>query len=185
MRLSHIAETGSAIAFADIGGFKDLVIELQNLLGELGVLDPPADAAFGPVSRWALSATIERLALGPTSVIDKRVAKALLSAKPGTLFPLKPKSDFAGDIVKYMVSKNYWVARHPDCLNIVYVEGANPDGTLNGNPPNHFNDARVVFRVLTDGTPEIVASWEATSEPGRFYTNSPLNPAGAARIALS
>src|SRR6218665_1614834 len=46
-----------------IGADKALARELQQRLADLGLLDPPVDGAFGPVSRWALVALAERLQL--------------------------------------------------------------------------------------------------------------------------
>jgi hypothetical protein len=84
-----------------------------------------------------------------------------------------------------MQKGGHWVGRHPDCLNIVYVEGMDDDGTPNVDAPNVFNDLRVVLRVNRAGTPEIEELWEATTEPGKHYTLiEKLDPRGAARIAF-
>lgn len=79
--------------------------------------------------------------------------------------------------------RNYWVARLPSCLNIVYVEGANEDGKPNGDEFNKFNDRRLVIGIV-DGKPTLHLNVLATTEPGRFYTEHPMNPLGAARIAF-
>ncbi|MCP9859212.1 hypothetical protein KBZ33_08785 [Cyanobium sp. Cruz-8D1] len=65
--------------------------------------------------------------------------------------------------------------------NIVYVEGMNLDGSLNDDPPNHFNDLRLVIEFV-EARPRIIGQWEATTEPGSHYTKNPMNPRGAARI---
>src|SRR5262249_9955618 len=109
-------------------------------------------------------------------------------------------------------------ARHPGELNIVYVEGLDPDGTANDNRPNRFNDLRCVIgfddsvsrpsafftresrdpaaQPVTPGSrlgasapagtrvPKLLGKWEATTEPGRYWTEHPMNPNGAARIAF-
>ena len=57
--------------------------------------------------------------------------------------------------------------------NIVYVEGMYPDGSVNQDLPNQFNDIRLVIEIL-NGKPKIVGGpWEATSEPGKKYTIRP------------
>jgi hypothetical protein len=38
--------------------------------------------------------------------------------------------------------------------------------------------------AIEDGKPKILFNVLATTEPGRFYTENPLNPEGAARIAF-
>lgn len=82
-----------------------------------------------------------------------------------------------------MQKKGYQIATGNDEYNIVYVEGMNGDGTLNSDLPNQFNDRRMVIEFV-DGKPKLVGNWEATTEPGYHYTNRPMNPKGAARIAF-
>ncbi|MEG4350219.1 hypothetical protein QUA74_10805 [Microcoleus sp. LAD1_D3] len=86
-------------------------------------------------------------------------------------------------IVRYMEAKKYSLARKQGEKNIIYVEGMNPNGTLNADTPNHFNDARLILG-FRDGLPTIEGAWEATTEPGYYYTDNPMNPNGAARIAF-
>ncbi|AUB37289.1 DNA-binding response regulator, OmpR family, containings REC and winged-helix [Nostoc flagelliforme CCNUN1] len=94
---------------------------------------------------------------------------------------LPQANDLASRILKYMESKNYEISVGAKMYNIIYVEGMNMDGTLNKNAPNEFNDRRMVIEVI-NGIPKIVDSWQATTEPGSYYTNNPMNPKGAARI---
>ncbi len=186
MQLIDIVNSGNSVAFVNLGAFKDLVVELQTILGRTGLLDPPADGKFGQVSKWALNEAVKALKQAPKSEIDAALARALLDADPASLLPIKPKADFAGKIASYMMSRNLWLNRHPACVNIVYVEGSELDGTANANVPNQFNDVRAILRVAPQtGVPEIVQAWEATTEPGRFYTEVKLeNPGGAARIGF-
>lgn len=80
-------------------------------------------------------------------------------------------------ILDYMVSQGY---RIREC-NIVYIEGVEPDTfQLNDDVINKWNDTRNI--ILRDGT--IPLSCRATTEPGTHYTNNPVNPSGAARIAF-
>jgi peptidoglycan hydrolase-like protein with peptidoglycan-binding domain len=66
-------------------------------------------------------------------------------------------------------------------MNIVYVEGMNPDGTPNADEANKWNDLRLLIR-FEGGEPKIVGKWAATTEPGRYWTENPMSPLGAARI---
>jgi len=131
--------------------------ELQQALIAAGLLDPPADGIIGPLTRWAAG------------------------ERPPA--PLTPRDDLAGRIVRAMQQRGHWIARHPDCLNIVYVEGLDPDGEPNDNAPNRFNDLRLLVRIV-DGVPGVAGVWEATTEPSRRWTQDPMNPQGAARIAF-
>ena len=86
-------------------------------------------------------------------------------------------------IIKYMEAQNYQIFRGKDELNIIYVEGMNTDGTLNSDEPNHFNDVRMIIDFDNE-VPAIIDRWQATTEPGYHYTDNPMNPDGAARIAF-
>lgn len=88
----------------------------------------------------------------------------------------------ADRIIKYMRLKGYKVFEH-DELNIVYVEGLGPDGFLNNDAPDEWNDSRWVIQVVNE-TNRVLGSWRATTEPGNYYTQRPMNPKGAARIAF-
>lgn len=68
-------------------------------------------------------------------------------------------------------------------LNIVYIEGANMDGTPNNDEPDKWNDVRYLVG-MQDGKWEILFSQTATTEPGRYYTVNPMDKRGAARIGF-
>ena len=68
-------------------------------------------------------------------------------------------------------------------LNIVYIEGANLDGTPNADRLDEWNDVRYLVG-MQGGKWEILFSQTATTEPGRFYTQNPMNKKGAARIGF-
>ncbi len=152
---------------------------IQSALIQCGYLDPPADGGFGPVSKWALSKFAERAGLDVGNTLSPELSTALQEAEP---LPLNPGDDLAGKLVKAMQHNNYWIARHPGCVNIAYVEGMDPDGAPNNNRNNIFNDLRVVFQVREDGVPVILDMWEATTEPSRRFTLRPMNPGGAFHI---
>lgn len=86
-------------------------------------------------------------------------------------------------IVAYMGQKGYVLYTAAGKRNIVYVEGMKPDGTLNDDRPNWFNDIRCVFE-FRNGKPEMLGIWVGTTEPGSKYTHKPMNPKGCARIAF-
>lgn len=78
----------------------------------------------------------------------------------------------------------YWISRHPKCVNIVCVEGMNPDGTQNDNKPNRLNDSRSLLSIDSAGTPILVGIWKGTTEPSKYWTEHPMDRRGAARIAF-
>ena len=78
-------------------------------------------------------------------------------------------------ILGYCKKKGYPIAN----FNIIYIEGMNINGQLNGDEPNQFNDVRAVFN-----REKCLDCWQATCEPGAWYTDYPMNPDGAFRIAF-
>ncbi len=78
-------------------------------------------------------------------------------------------------ILDYCKKKNYPIVN----FNIIYIEGLNINGQLNGDEPNQFNDVRAIFN-----RERCLDCWQATCEPGSWYTDYPMNPDGAFRIAF-
>lgn len=86
-------------------------------------------------------------------------------------------------IIDLMKLLNYQVDEGIDKYNIVYVEGIDEFGNENSDAIDLWNDRRLLIQVV-DGKPLIVGNWAATTEPGRHYTNRPMNSKGAARVAF-
>jgi hypothetical protein len=185
MNLEQLSERAPPLLISAIGGDPAFAGQLQALLEDVGLLDPPVDRQFGPVSQWALDALLRELGLAGAKVIDARVARAVLGAPNLKLFPVRRRKSLASRLVRALLAKRYWVQRHPECVNIVYIEGMDLDGATNDDAPNEFNDARFALRITPSGLPDIVDAWDATTEPGTYYTViKPLDPNGAARIAF-
>ncbi len=168
-----------------------LATHLQEILIWLGFLDPPADGNFGPIATQALLEFQEIMIQQIPEVSQEKgflgyiTAKLLIETSPEELPqpPLILSEDLASRIIKYMQYKDYQIATEAQKYNIIYVEGMDKQGKLNDNQPNLFNDIRLVIECQ-DGKPEIIGYWEATTEPGYFYTYNPSNEQGAARIAF-
>lgn len=143
-------------------------LNFQKALINLGLLDPPADGVWGKQSEAAL-ADYKKLYNDDNPLTVRHPA-------------ITWTNDFASKIIQYMLTNKYFVSIE-DRLNIIYVEGCNADGTTNNDAPNQFNDRRIVIQII-NSKPTIVGNWEATTEPGYHYTNHPMNPKGAARIAF-
>jgi len=188
MRLSTFADgSGEALGLNALAADAELASDIQGQLKLAGLLDPPVDGQFGAVSQWALAAFAKRKNLGDGNTLTRALAGGLLDASIADSFALKPdvQGDLAAKIVLAMQRRGYWICRHPGCFNIVYVEGMDPDGKANDDAPDQFNDTRLLIEIDQNGKPHIAGAWEATTEPGRHYTESPLEPEGAARIAFS
>lgn len=175
LSLTMLPQVPSPISLDTVEGVR----ALQEVLIRCGYLDPPADGGFGPVSKWALGQFASRSSLTFKTALTADLVTALHNAAP---LPLSPGGDLVGRIVVAMQRNGYWIARHPDCVNIVYIEGMDPDGTSNDNRNNVFNDLRIVFSVQASGVPKIVGLREGTTEPSRKWTLEPMNPGGAFHI---
>ncbi|MEG4594162.1 hypothetical protein QUB00_20475 [Microcoleus sp. F8_C2] len=91
---------------------------------------------------------------------------------------------FAERIIQYMEQQNYEIWRGKSEKNIIYVEGADTDGTENDDRPNYFNDLRIIIAFNDQFQPVIESIYIATTEPGFYYTDNPMNSKGAARIGF-
>jgi len=89
---------------------------------------------------------------------------------------------FADRIIDYMEQQDYKISRDKEEKNIIYVEGTNTNGTENDDRPNYFNDLRIIIAFDREIRPVIEGIYLATTEPGFYYTDNPMNPKGAARI---
>ncbi|HWS89824.1 MAG TPA: hypothetical protein VN282_22845 [Pyrinomonadaceae bacterium] len=181
MKLADFPTDG--LSFKDLALDKDCSRDIQIRLRDLGILDPPADGDFGPQSQFALHTFAKLVNQTIDQTVTKSLAQALIDTSSASLLPLEPANDLAGRVIKYMQAKDYWIARAPGYLNIVYVEGMNADGALNDDAPNKWNDLRLVIQIKGK-KPTIVGSWDATTEPGFHFVFNPMNPGGAARIAF-
>lgn len=159
------------------------MIEAQQALTRMGYLDPPADGQFGPVSFWALNELCVANEVTTSDGFTPEIARTLVNPRV-TLPEIKRTGGWFDKVVSHMNTKGYWMCRHPRCPNIIYLEGANTDGTLNDDRRNVFNDIRVVCFIDPTGTPTL-RSWDGTTEPGTFWTMNPMSPGGAARIAFN
>ncbi|QJW90579.1 peptidoglycan-binding protein [Spirosoma taeanense] len=183
MKLQEVIANGRTIHLKDLAFDAVLAGEIQTRLITLGCLDAPADGDFGPVSKLALRLYARQIGIQLDETIEVLLAQSLLDFSADTFMPLTLGNDFASRIIRYMQLRNFWVAKLPGFLNIVYVEGANEDGMPNADEFNKFNDRRIVIEIA-DNKPTIRMNVLATTEPGRFFTDKPENLLGAARIAF-
>jgi hypothetical protein len=163
------------VSIKDIASDKELAIKVQQLLINLKLLSGVADGKIGPQSIGAIAELIHI-----TKSPDLSPELLQLKSLPQPELDLS-KGDFAAKIAKYMLAQNYWI--DADHLNIIYVEGCDPSGVPNADRMNEWNDLRLLLKI-ENKIPKIIAYWKATTEPGWKYTNAPLNPGGAFRIAF-
>ena len=92
----------------------------------------------------------------------------------------------ASAIIAYMTTKNYTVDTTQGHLNIVYIEGMNPDFTLNADETDGWNDLSLIIDHTAAGVPEIIFSAVCTTEPGKaaIFDSEARRLGGVARIAF-
>ncbi|NJN12245.1 MAG: hypothetical protein HC815_31500 [Richelia sp. RM1_1_1] len=95
---------------------------------------------------------------------------------------LKEADKIAVALLDYARKQKWEIRTGERHYNVFYVQGMFPSGVRNNNKPNHFNDSR--FLVEVNPTPRLVGAWEASIEPGNYYTKQPMNASGAAQIQV-
>ena len=159
---------------------EELVRATQARLTAHGLLDPPADGYWGPVSTWALSAFCQAAGMPFPDAVTPDLAAALLRETP--VLPLEPGAEFAGAVMRALLRRGDWVCRHPACFTIAYVEGVSVDGQLTPRRPDAFDDVRLLLRCRPGGKVELAGAWQATTAAGWPAVKEPAQAAGAPRL---
>lgn len=168
---------------------------VQDSLTRVGYLDPRlialpngvqnigSDGIFGPNTENAFRAWVY-----DQSLLDEAVGEEYDDALINLLLDSKMVVNFedgvASKIAKAMLDAGHYLSLNPSTFNIVYLEGVNQDWTLNDNEIDRWNDLRVLLSFDAKGTPSVIRSYVATTGPGRYYTEKPMNKDGCARIAF-
>lgn len=158
------------------------VMLIQEQLNNVLNLDLAVDGIPGEKTRRAWAAFkkanyqefLDLVGAGSLSLLDRGVVVQQKKSQAATL------SSFAERIVAVCEKRNYSLDRTGG-LNIIGIEGVNLDGTINNDTPDQWNDLMLLLKFI-GGSPVIVWQGQSTTEPGRYYTDRPLNPNGAARL---
>lgn len=154
--------------------------ELNNVTGtELdidGVPGPLTSAAWVEFKKSRYQEYPNLVGEGSLSLLEKGVP--ILARKEAKELP----PTLAEKIVAVCKKRNYPLKYNGD-YNIIGLEGIDPDGTANNDMPDQWNDCMVLMK-FSGQTPIIDWIAQSTTEPGRYYTDRPLNPNGAARLNL-
>jgi hypothetical protein len=180
--LADFSASSEPIEVARLVRRPGLITDVQARLAHHGLLDPPADGFLGPISQWAMSAFSRAAGQPFDGTLTPNLASALLRADP--ILPLRPDDSLGGRVVAAVTRQGHWLSRHPDCVNIVYVEGMDEQGRRVPRRPNAFDDLRLLLRIRPDGRAEIAGAWCATTASGRPAVEAPAEPEGAPRLAL-
>ncbi len=162
-----------------------LAEKTQILLIVNGLLEPPADGKWGLLSESALAVFKQLRGIKEDALLGKETAKQLINTNPANLVTgFQLTKNLASQIIKFCAIKGYQIDQGEKHYNIVYVEAMDGDGSLNDNAPDTWSARRMVIEVI-NGVPSIIGNWAATTRPGIYYDENPLNPDGAAFISLT
>lgn len=152
------------------------VKELQKYLINFGLVDPPVDGVLGKQTLKAteIFADLYGVANSPEAVLEK--------AKTSTLSPIKPINDFVALTIQECQDRGFYLSRGVNAPNIVYIEGVDIDGDPNPNYIDEWNDVRALLVIEHNGKAYFQHIWTCTVNAGRYYTDNPMNPRGAANI---
>lgn len=89
----------------------------------------------------------------------------------------------AEKVVACCSERGYSLDKNTGEINLIGIEGINPDGTPNQDAPNVFNDL-IGCLIFENGQPKFKCLYVGTTEPGRYYTSNKLNNNGVARLEL-
>lgn len=160
---------------------RDLARSVQERLGNFWLLDEP-DGLWGDKSSAALVRFKHFRGLDQIPGITSEIAKELINTNPKDLIKgYKLNGDLATRVLMFYSDRSFKVATGKDECNIFYLEGMNRDGSLNNNDRFRWNDRRCIMKIV-DGVPKITGNWLATSDPGEYYWNNPMNPNGCANV---
>ncbi len=91
-----------------------------------------------------------------------------------------PRS-LAEKVVACCEERGYSLDKGTGFVNLIGIEGMNPDGTPNNDAQNVFNDL-IGCLIFENNQPKFKGLYIGTTEPGRYYTINKLNAKGAARL---
>jgi hypothetical protein len=117
---------------------------------------------------------VQQLNVGPVPILPPLT-------KPPDVLPPAIGGTLLSKVIAGMEALGYRIDRGEGEINIAYAEGHDRDGKRNANTPGLWNDVRMVFSYEA-GEPVPLGSWTATTQPGPYYTEKPINSAGAANI---
>lgn len=164
---------------------KEFLTELQQQLSKLNYYPKnEIDGLFGPNTQkaWNLfksnnhQAKLDFIGPGSISLLLKASAAASTAASKKTA---GGDLSLAAKIADYCESHNYRLDTRPNAINIIGLEGFKLE-----NVPDKWNDAVCLLSFDNTKSPTIIATYVATTEPGKYYTLNPLNKNGAARLQL-
>jgi hypothetical protein len=120
--------------------------------------------------------------LSVDGLIDESECDYILSI--GSPPALKPDTTLEKRIIDAYTKNDWYIARGANAINILFLR--NVDREFNSIPPkiDSWNDACILWNAEINGIIRVIEPYfSITIDPGKYYTDRPLNINGAARIA--
>lgn len=127
---------------------------------------------YGSHYRVCLSTPCETLSQGYLYVNHCTPLNSFLAADPLLI-----------KVLKAIDAYGFKLSLEPGEINIVAIRNMNPQGEPVNPTPNKFDDLLILF-TYQEGAYKLIDKWVCTTEPGKFWTQNPMNPGGAARIDI-
>jgi Fungal chitosanase of glycosyl hydrolase group 75 len=164
---------------------------IQDQLIQIGLLDPPSDGKWGSQSESAKRAWL-RVCGDISDFTPDSLAK--LTTHPSIkdlAYTPKDPNDKENILVTKAIAKMVDLGFHvavsmgSDALayNLFYIAGTNPDGSLNDDKIDQWNDLRCVVSISSTGVVAKHGVWTATVDAGNYWRgNRRMNPDGALQV---
>lgn len=164
---------------------KDFAFQLQQRLSNFWLLDEP-DGNWGKKSAAALARFKVFRGLLKEPGCGQQTSRELINTKPADLIKgYKLNGDLASRVLMFYCDRAFKITTKQNECNIFYLEGVNRDGSLNANNRFVYNDRRCILQFDNSNgvfIPKLTGNWLATSDPGKYYWDKPLNQNGCANI---
>lgn len=165
--------------------------EIQEALIRVGLLDPPAGGKWGSLSESAKRAWLR--VCGEATDWNPSVLERLANHPGINDLDYRPvdSSDTENVLVTKAVEKMVEMGFHvavsmgsdAPCYNLFYLAGIDPNGKLNNDRVDTFNDLRCLVSIDSIGRVTKHGVWIATVDAGNYWRGSRrMNDAGALQV---
>lgn len=138
------------------------------------------DGLYGPLTIAGWKAFKESVHQNKPETVGPGSLTLLLNK---TTKNIRPSGTLAQRVYQCCLSRDYQLDQREGALNIIGVEGLDIKGNKISDTPDGWNDV-IILLEFKGNNPQIKAIYQATTEPGAYYTRNPLNNQGAARLQL-
>jgi hypothetical protein len=167
----------------DLKADKELIVDVQTRLAQFRLNSKDnVDGVYGGRTKNALENFNTLIEIKPSAnILSNTSIKALIETEYKDLVPnLELGDDLVSLVVLYFKLQGFRLSTNQGELNLVSIRGLNRNGSLNPDTSFLYNDRFLVFDFFKGYQPRLLGNFLCTSQPGRYYWNTPLNQDGCA-----